>query len=243
MPPQHPQQDQRTQLWHGHSRTPQTTTALGRALGRHLQGGDTIALTGELGAGKTQFVRGVTEGAGADPRAVSSPTYVIAQEYPTPDHGPVLVHLDGYRLDTEADLESIGWPDLITQNAHHANPDTILAVEWADRLQNHLPHRRIDVRIHHTTNEQRDITIAATGDWKPTKVTAMTKALQQAANEPPTPNNQTHRCPICRQPLTDQPPTFPFCSDRCKTIDLGRWADGRYLISRPIEQADLDQGE
>ena len=49
------------------------------------------------------------------------------------------------------------------------------------------------------------------------------------------------RCPICDKPVADDLETFPFCSARCRTIDLGKWIDGKYLISRPIEEADLDE--
>lgn len=55
----------------------------------------------------------------------------------------------------------------------------------------------------------------------------------------PKPGN---RCPICSEPTDDSQSTFPFCSDRCKKIDLGKWLDGKYLISRPIEQSDQDEG-
>jgi len=53
------------------------------------------------------------------------------------------------------------------------------------------------------------------------------------------------RCPICKQPVTeppapDAPKTFPFCSERCKLIDLGRWLDGKYQI--PVEDTDEDEG-
>lgn len=51
------------------------------------------------------------------------------------------------------------------------------------------------------------------------------------------------KCPICKQPTSEQVPTFPFCSKRCRTIDLGQWLNEGYVISRPIEQSDLEEGE
>ena len=48
-------------------------------------------------------------------------------------------------------------------------------------------------------------------------------------------------CPICKATIKPEGPEFPFCSQRCKTIDLGKWVKGDYVISRPIEQADLDE--
>lgn len=51
------------------------------------------------------------------------------------------------------------------------------------------------------------------------------------------------RCPVCRGPAKPSDKPFPFCSERCRSIDLGRWFDEKYVISRPIEQSDLDEGE
>lgn len=52
-----------------------------------------------------------------------------------------------------------------------------------------------------------------------------------------------NKCPICKTPVGQDVKTFPFCSDRCKQIDLGKWLDGKYIISRPVEQSDLEEGE
>lgn len=52
----------------------------------------------------------------------------------------------------------------------------------------------------------------------------------------------TTRCPICKTEATQDSEAYPFCSARCKTIDLGRWADESYKITRPIEQRDLEEG-
>ena len=48
-------------------------------------------------------------------------------------------------------------------------------------------------------------------------------------------------CPICKEPAAADGPAYPFCSKRCRTIDLGKWISGDYVVSRPIEEADLDQ--
>ena len=53
--------------------------------------------------------------------------------------------------------------------------------------------------------------------------------------------NAPSPCPICKAPVLESDPSVPFCGDRCKTIDLGKWAKGEYVISRPVEQADLDE--
>ena len=54
-------------------------------------------------------------------------------------------------------------------------------------------------------------------------------------------NRATRPCPICRKAVSPDAATYPFCSKRCRTIDLARWADEAYVISRPIEQSDLDE--
>jgi len=60
--------------------------------------------------------------------------------------------------------------------------------------------------------------------------------------EPPKPAAE-YRCPICKEPVTEDVQTFPFCSKRCRTIDLGKWISGEYKTSRAIEEADLDQDD
>lgn len=56
-------------------------------------------------------------------------------------------------------------------------------------------------------------------------------------------NKPKHTCPICKQPVEEGTKTFPFCSNRCQKVDMGKWFDGKYMISRPIEQNDLEEGE
>lgn len=53
--------------------------------------------------------------------------------------------------------------------------------------------------------------------------------------------NTTVKCPICKQTTAQSNPTYPFCSKRCKTIDLGKWIKGDYVISRPVDQSDLNE--
>lgn len=50
-------------------------------------------------------------------------------------------------------------------------------------------------------------------------------------------------CPVCGEPVAEDAATFPFCGKRCRQIDLGKWLTGGYVISRPIEQSDLEEGE
>lgn len=112
------------------------TRAVARDLAAGLSAGATILLTGDLGAGKTAFVRGLAEGLGIDPDEVTSPTFTLVHEY-CGGRLP-LVHLDLYRLD-RANLDEIGLDaDLAVAG--------VLAIEWADRLSR-LPPGAIRVHL------------------------------------------------------------------------------------------------
>ncbi|MGA7911168.1 MAG: tRNA (adenosine(37)-N6)-threonylcarbamoyltransferase complex ATPase subunit type 1 TsaE [Candidatus Dormiibacterota bacterium] len=102
--------------------SPAETEAAGEALGRRLRIGDVVLLKGELGAGKTTFVRGVARGAGSD-APVASPTFQLVRVYP----GRVqLAHVDLYRIEKPPELADLGLDELADQGA--------VLVEWGDRL-------------------------------------------------------------------------------------------------------------
>ncbi len=106
------------------SHSPAETEALGEQLGRTAQRGWVIALSGDLGAGKTQFVKGLARGLGCAGR-VHSPTFTLVNEY---EGGRFkLFHLDLYRLETPAQLLSAGIEEFLA-------PDGVAVVEWAERL-------------------------------------------------------------------------------------------------------------
>lgn len=121
-----------------------------------------VALIGPLGAGKTEWVKGLAEGLGVDPKLVASPTFVIASEYPGRRR---LAHVDLYRIESEAELEATGFVDLLA-------PGTVVAVEWADRFPEALPADRIEVRLARVgageATEEREVELRATGPvaWK-----------------------------------------------------------------------------
>lgn len=114
------------------------TEALAARLAIQFRGGECIALHGDLGAGKTQFVRGLARGLGADPRAVGSPTFVLLHVYNT--GRLTLYHLDAYRARGAEDFEGIGFGELLEQGG-------VVVIEWAARVENLLPAERIDVQI------------------------------------------------------------------------------------------------
>lgn len=112
------------------------TRALARTIAATLMPGAVLLLHGDLGAGKTVFVKGLADGLGLDPDEVTSPTFTLVHEY---RGGRLpLVHLDLYRLD-RTELDEVGLdPELAAQG--------VVVVEWAERLS-HRPSGAIDVRI------------------------------------------------------------------------------------------------
>ena len=106
----------------------QETATVAKTLAEELRAGDILLLSGNLGAGKTAFVRGLAEGLGIDPREVSSPTFTLVHEY----RGGrlTLYHVDLYRLDRAA-TDDLGLEELGIR-------DGVLAIEWPDRLTHAL---------------------------------------------------------------------------------------------------------
>jgi len=125
------------------------TEAVGEALAKTLAPGTVIAFTGDLGAGKTAFTRGLARGLGIAER-VTSPTFTIVNEY-TGGRLP-LFHFDMYRLESADELFDIGWEDYLRRGG-------VCAVEWSEKVEEALSGAlRIDIRRGETDNE-RVITI------------------------------------------------------------------------------------
>ena len=124
------------------------TSAAGEALGRDLRPGDVVLLYGDLGAGKTAFVRGMARGVGANPDEVSSPTFTLVQEYAGP--AVTLYHVDLYRLEP-AEIDDLGLEDLVSGEG-------VVAIEWAERWKGR-PEDATEVRIADLGDERRSITI------------------------------------------------------------------------------------
>ena len=133
------------------SHNEEETIRIARQLVAELEGGTTILLFGELGAGKTAFVRGLVEGAGGNPDDVSSPTFTLLQPYA----GRLTVHhVDLYRV-TPFEVDELGLDELAT-------PLTLVAIEWADRLPL-VPVRSITVHIDDQGADRREIRIDTSG--------------------------------------------------------------------------------
>jgi tRNA threonylcarbamoyladenosine biosynthesis protein TsaE len=132
------------------SNSVERTEAIAAELARSLAGGECLALHGNLGAGKTQFVRGLVRGLGGSPRAVSSPTFVLLNVYPG---GRLTVfHLDAYRVGGADDFEAIGFIELLEEGG-------VVVVEWPERIGDLLPAGCISVRIQPITENERRIEI------------------------------------------------------------------------------------
>ena len=128
--------------------SPEQTEALGEALGKVLKPGTVVAYTGDLGAGKTAFTRGLAKGLGAS-EPVTSPTYTIVNEYLT---GRIpLFHFDMYRLGSSEDLFDIGWEDSLERGG-------VCALEWSENVSDALENP-IRVQLEKTGENARRITI------------------------------------------------------------------------------------
>lgn len=135
------------------SRSSEQTRRAGMRLGELLQPGDVICLIGDLGAGKTTLVQGISAGWGSLD-SVSSPTFVLVNVYRRPE-GQRLFHLDGYRLSGPAEAEDLDL-DVMIENGP-------LLIEWADRIEAVLPTSRLWIKMQYIDNEQRDLLITAHG--------------------------------------------------------------------------------
>jgi tRNA threonylcarbamoyladenosine biosynthesis protein TsaE len=132
------------------SRSVSETESIAADLARTLAPCSAIALHGNLGAGKTQFVRGLLIGLGGNPRAVSSPTYVLLNIY---DSGRMpLFHLDAYRVSGPEDFEAIGFGELFEQGG-------VVVVEWAARVAALMPPDTIQVHLTPVGETLREIRI------------------------------------------------------------------------------------
>lgn len=127
---------------------PEETEAVGQALGEVLTPGTVLAYTGDLGAGKTAFTRGLAKGLGATDR-VTSPTYTIVNEYLS---GRLpLFHFDMYRLGSSDELWDIGWEDYLERGG-------VCAVEWSENVHDAMGDA-IYIRIEKIGENSRKITI------------------------------------------------------------------------------------
>jgi len=124
---------------------PKETRAIGRELSLALLENSVIGLSGDLGAGKTEFVKGIAEGLGStDP--VTSPTFTLVHEYRS---GRLpLFHMDFYRLEAETEVDEIGFDDYLQEPG-------VCVIEWADRFPGRIPRDAIRVKIQISSGNER----------------------------------------------------------------------------------------
>ncbi len=213
------------------SPSPEYTHALAAGLASLLRPGDVVRLEGDLGAGKTTLVRGIADALHAGAGMVSSPTFVLVNEYPVPPGARAigrLVHVDAYRLRSGEDLDALGWDRFI--HGASARPDCVVLIEWPERIEHALPADAIRVRLAATGKESRRIEI----DWP--------AALQTREGFPELRDLEPKICPVSGGWVEPTRPSYPFAGEREKLADLNRWFTGSYQISRDLREEDLQEG-
>ena len=130
-----------------------TEAAAGRVADR-LRSGGIVTLVGGLGAGKTQFTRGLVAALGGEPRDVHSPTYVLLHRYPLPG-GRSVWHLDAYRGSSADDFEAIGLEEIVAATQQ----GDVLVIEWPDRVVDLLPADVMRIEIEHVAEDERLIRV------------------------------------------------------------------------------------
>jgi len=114
----------------------------------------------------------------------------------------------------------------------------VVAVEWAERLGEVLGEDYLQVELSHEEPNGRGICVTGFGSWEK-RARALSADLDRVVERP---QRDWAPCPICGRPANPHTTEYPFCSPQCRMIDLGRWLDGRYMISSPAEQRDLEEG-
>lgn len=152
------------------SPSPAATEKVGRALGRLLADGDLVLLSGELGSGKTRFVKGIAAGYGAA-RAdeVVSPTFLRVEQYGAPPR--TLRHIDAYRMHGGAELEHLGLREL-------TGPGGATVVEWPERIEDALPPDGLLVSFEHRGPRARRLALAPRGPRGRTLLAALREVLR-----------------------------------------------------------------
>jgi tRNA threonylcarbamoyladenosine biosynthesis protein TsaE len=132
-----------------HTQSEEATIALGEALAAELPPKALVLLIGNLGAGKTTLAKGIVKGLkAAEPDDVSSPTFTLIHEY-----GSGVYHIDLYRLDTAAQVASLGLEEIFDRPA-------IVLIEWGERFPELMPEERIEIRLRSTGEDSREIEVS-----------------------------------------------------------------------------------
>ena len=148
------------------SESPAATFRVGAILGELLETGDIVALTGELGAGKTCLTQGIARGLGIpESYPITSPTFTLANEYPGRLN---LIHLDVYRLSGSQDLQDLGYEEFFFGRG-------VTVIEWAEKIGDVIPDQSIWVAMAYVDRNRRSIEISGRQD----RMVAISKALKE----------------------------------------------------------------
>jgi tRNA threonylcarbamoyladenosine biosynthesis protein TsaE len=135
-----------------HTASEEETIALGERIARELPRKAVVLLIGNLGAGKTTIAKGIAKGLdAAAPEEVSSPTFTLIHEY-----GDRLYHIDLYRLDTAAEVATLGLDEIF-------DSDAIVLIEWGERFPDLMPAQHIEIRLEPEGEDGRRIEISEAG--------------------------------------------------------------------------------
>ena len=134
-----------------HTNSEDETIALGEKIASELPPRAVVLLIGNLGAGKTTLAKGIIKGLGAvRPEDVSSPTFTLIHEY-----NPSVYHIDLYRLDTAAQVATLGLDEIFDRRA-------IVLIEWGERFPELMPEERVEIRLSATDENSRQIEVRST---------------------------------------------------------------------------------
>jgi len=121
------------------------TRDFGTKFSGKLRSGDVIALYGDLGSGKTQMVKGICKGLGVT-ETVNSPTFIIVNEYSSPNFSSIY-HFDLYRMKSMDEILEMGFADYLNSNS-------IVLIEWPEKVENILPSKSIKIHLSHTDENE-----------------------------------------------------------------------------------------
>lgn len=131
------------------SKSSDETAKLGEKVASGLSGGEVIALYGDLGGGKTQFTKGIAKGLGVKDDIIS-PTFVIRRDYKGEELN--LLHYDFYRFEVPDE-------ELMESLVEGMNKDNVTVIEWAERVEEHLPKNAVKVTFHYVSEKEREIEV------------------------------------------------------------------------------------
>ncbi|PIV64649.1 MAG: tRNA (adenosine(37)-N6)-threonylcarbamoyltransferase complex ATPase subunit type 1 TsaE [bacterium (Candidatus Ratteibacteria) CG_4_10_14_3_um_filter_41_18] len=136
------------------SKSPGETKRLGKKIGKLLLPGDTVALIGELGTGKTVFSKGIAQGLGIKRNLVRSPSFVLVKEY----SGKIpLFHFDLYRLKRAEELNTLGYEEYFSGKG-------VVIIEWAEKAKNFLPEEYLKIELSFINENERKISLTVKGE-------------------------------------------------------------------------------